>query len=116
MASRRSNMPNITLLINKQSKWHKELTELCSQGYNTISVSNFNQNLDVMIQSKPKQIVSVLNGADLLFEWKRNDEIKRIKEVATYFKHSYVVIVCECVSPISFFAISYQMIRLLNTT
>ena len=71
-----STMPSMTVLINKNSKWYTELQEICSQGYKTRTVTTFGQNLDVMVQSRPKQIVCVINGADLLFEWKRTEQVR----------------------------------------
>ncbi len=88
-------MNNITLLLNKKSKYYSELESICVQGYKVISTSNFSHNLDVMIQCKPKQIICVINGSDLLFEWKRNKELDRIKTVSQYFKHSYVIIIIK---------------------
>eukprot|EP01083_Nonionella_stella_P004124 11879_1 len=88
-------MPNVTLLINKKSKWFSELNEICREGYNTKSTTNFDRKLDVMIQTKPKQVVCVINGADLMFVWKRKEEIERVKDVAKYFKHAYVVVIIK---------------------
>lgn len=64
------------MLINNKSKWSKELQDISSQGWNTKMVDNFGQDLDVMIQCKPKQIVCVINGADLLFQWKRKEQVQ----------------------------------------
>ena len=86
---------NRNLLINTKSKWYTELFEICSQGYSVRGNSTFPVNLDVMIQCKPKQIVCLINGCDLLFEWKRKQQIERIKSVSKYFKHSYVMIIIK---------------------
>ena len=69
-------LPRVTVLINNKSKWSEELRDISTQGWNTKMVDNFDQDLDVMIQCKPKQIVCVVNGADLLFEWKRKQQVR----------------------------------------
>lgn len=90
-----SSSNTLNILINSKSKWYKELFEICSQGYSVKGNSTFPVNIDVMIQCRPKQIVCIINGRDLLFEWKRNKQFIRIKNVAKYFKHSYVIIIIK---------------------
>ena len=75
-SNQRHGLPSLTVLINNKSKWSKELQDISSQGWNTKMVDNFGQDLDVMIQCKPKQIVCVINGADLLFQWKRKEQVQ----------------------------------------
>ena len=64
------------ILINEKSKWYSELVAICNQGYSVSTATTIEQALDVMILMKPKKgIICVVNGADLLFKWKRNEQV-----------------------------------------
>ena len=68
-------LSKIAVIINSKSKWCNELYDICRQGYQTKTTSNFIQDIDVIINCKPKQIICLINGCDLCFQWKRKQQV-----------------------------------------